>query len=266
MRKNEPPAQTLDEPPPQTLIVLPCYDEARRLAPEAFHLALQPRPWLRLLFVDDGSTDGTDQVLARLAADHPRIEVLTLPENRGKAAAVHAGLQRALQSHAPRIGYWDSDLATPLQELDGLSATMTRTDAFLVMGSRVQLLGRDIRRRSRRHYLGRLFATAASVTVNLPVYDTQCGAKLLRNDAVAREILAPPFVSRWIFDVEILARLERYDRRHHTRLAREAVVEHPLDAWHDVGDSKLRPAAALRAGVDLARLAWRHWPHRPHRP
>jgi glycosyltransferase involved in cell wall biosynthesis len=238
--------------------VLPCYNEARRLAPEAFYLALRPRPWLRLLFVDDGSTDGTARLLARLAADHERIDVLTLPANRGKASAVHAGLQRALRSEADHIGYWDSDLATPLEELDGMSAEMIRRGAFLVMGARVQMLGRAIHRLHRRHYLGRLFATGASLTVGLPVYDTQCGAKLVRNDAVAREILAPPFVSAWIFDVEILARLTDHDRRHGTRLSREAVVEYPLHVWHDVEGSKLRPAGALRAGLDLARLAWRY--------
>ncbi len=245
---------------PKTLIVLPCYNEAQRLAPEAFHLALRTRPWLHLLFVDDGSTDGTDAVLARLARDAgpERIRVHRLEHNRGKAGAVHAGLQLALDTDVPRVGFWDADLATPLSELDGMVTEMAHQNALLVMGSRVQLLGRAIRRRSTRHYVGRVFATAASLSLGLPVYDTQCGAKLFRNDPITREILAAPFTSRWAFDVEILARLQAYDRRHKTRLAREAVVEYPLRTWYDVSGSKLSTTDGLRAGVDLARIALRY--------
>src|ERR1041384_6274866 len=61
----------------------------------------------------------------------------------------------------------------------------------------------------RRHYLGRIFATAVSLALHSPVYDTQCGAKLFRPGAPLRDALSAPFRSRWIFDVELLARLDR---------------------------------------------------------
>lgn len=243
-----------------TLIVLPCYNEAARLSPRAFARILDERPWLHLLFVDDGSRDGSASLLSTVAAQNPRAEVLTLPKNRGKAAAVHQGLSRALASDAATIGYWDCDLATPFDELDAMLAELDGTGAFLVMGSRVRLLGRNVRRQSARHYVGRLFATAASLALDLPVYDTQCGAKLFRNDAVARAVLTPPFRSQWMFDVEILARIARYDERHGTHLATEAVLEHPLRHWVDVAGSKVRARDGVRAGLDLARIAlWRRW-------
>lgn len=246
-----------------TLLILPCYNEAARLDAEPFLRGLEARPWLRLLFVNDGSTDATEARLRELAQRAPaQIEVLSLPENRGKAGAVHAGLLRGLDSDASRLGYWDADLATPLEELDRLAAEMDRHDAFCVLASRVRLLGRAIQRRHARHYLGRLFATAASAVLSLPVYDTQCGAKLLRNDEAAREILTPPFSSRWIFDVELLSRVVAYDRRHATRLASTAIREVPLSAWQDVAGSKIRLRDGLRAGADLARIAWRL--RRPH--
>lgn len=245
---------------PETRLVVPAFNEASRMDPAPFLKALEDRPWLHLLLVDDGSTDATAAILADIAAAHERASLITLETNMGKAAAVHRGLGQVLRSDAARIGYWDSDLATPFAELDGMMAEMNRLDAFLVMGSRVRLLGRKVTRHGSRHYLGRAFATGASLALGLPVYDTQCGAKLFRNDMMARTILEPPFRSRWMFDVEILARIARYDEAHGTCVATTAVVEHPLGTWTDVHGSKVRARDGLRAGLDLARIAlWRRF-------
>jgi hypothetical protein len=117
-----------------------------------------------------------------------------------------------------------------------------------VLGSRIRLLGRRVRRSPARHYAGRVFATVASLKLRLPVYDTQCGAKLFRACGETRAAFERPFSSRWIFDVEILARLTG-------SLGPEAVaerlVEHPLAEWADVGESKLRLREALVAGLQL---------------
>jgi hypothetical protein len=121
------------------------------------------------------------------------------------------------------------------------------------MGSRVQLLGHAIQRRHGRHYLGRVFATCASLSLGLPVYDTQCGAKLFRHTPALVSALAAPFTSRWVFDVELLARLV-CPRPGITAIAMERIREEPLLSWTDIPGSKLRPAAALRCGLDLLRL------------
>ena len=78
-----------------------------------------------------------------------------------------------------------------------LLAVMQATGADLLLGSRVAMLGRDIHRSMVRHYLGRAFATAASIVLDLRVYDTQCGAKLIRRSAALLEALDEPFTSRW---------------------------------------------------------------------
>lgn len=245
----------------KTVLVVPAYNEADRLRPEAFEAFLQGDRETELVCVDDGSTDGTGQVLEELAADWTaRVEVLRLPENRGKAEAVRAGVARALDREPEAFGYWDADLATPFDEFPRLQRVLERRPAVdVVMGARVKLLGRQIRRRRIRHYTGRVFATAVSVVLGLPVYDTQCGAKLFRNVSCIRRIFSEPFTAGWIFDVELLARLLSVLRSDpEAPVPEEAIHELPLYEWTDVAGSKTRPRDFVRAARDLARIWWRY--------
>jgi len=234
------------------VVVVPAYNEAGRLDLAAFEAALALNAGLLLLFVDDGSTDATGTALATLASRHPdRIAVLAEPRNLGKAEAVRRGLLRALAAEPAVVGFWDADLAAPFSALPGLLEPLERDPAIqVVLGSRVRLLGRRIERRAIRHYLGRIFATAVSLALKAPVYDTQCGAKLFRAGAPLREALATPFRSRWIFDVELLARLGRRIPGGLAGAAREV----PLEQWTDIGGSRLRWHAFLRAPFELLRI------------
>src|SRR6266568_1094414 len=163
-----------------TVIVVPCFNEAARLRPDGFG-PLAEHPEIELLFVDDGSTDDTRRVLEGLAARWPRAHVLALPANGGKGEAVRRGMLDGLARGAACVGYLDADLATPADEMLRLrDELLGAAGASAVLASRVALLGRDIQRNPARHYLGRVFATTASVVLGLPVYDTQCGAKLFR--------------------------------------------------------------------------------------
>jgi dolichyl-phosphate beta-glucosyltransferase len=110
----------------------------------------------------------------------------------------------------------------------------------------VALLGHSIDRRAARHYLGRMYATAASLALSVPVYDTQCGAKLFRAGPTLTAALSNPFPDPWSFDVELLARL-LYPADDLPPLRPDEIVEVPLLEWRDVGGSKLDPAAALRS-------------------
>ncbi len=236
-------------------LIVPCFNEAARLDVPAL-AAFAQRDDVRLVMVDDGSRDDTLAVLHGLAAQAPdRVNVLAQAKKGGKGAAVRAGLDHAVAQGFSVVGYFDADLATPRDEVLRLRAVMDARDADVVMGSRVQRLGAAISRRPMRHYAGRVFATAAALAVAVPVYDTQCGAKLFRVTDTLRAALAAPFVSRWAFDVELLGRLlHGVDGAPAVPLDR--FVEVPLDRWTDVAGSKLRPRAMAIAVVDLARIAW----------
>ncbi len=242
------------------LVVVPCYNEARRLdaaAVEAFESFCQREPGIDFVFVDDGSEDATPERLALLESRlEGRATRLRHDTNRGKGEAVRTGIEWALaRGTADYVGYWDADLSTPLDEIPRFVEILdTRPDVDTVLGSRVKLLGRTIERRAVRHYLGRIFATAASQTLDLPVYDTQCGAKLFRSRPELVEVFREPFVSRWLFDVEILARMIRARRGGDAPPVSETVVELPLDRWCDVAGSKVGPADFFRAFLDLYRI------------
>lgn len=254
-------------------LVIPCYNEAQRLNRAAFEQALTMMGWLDLCFVNDGSTDRTADVLAALRATYPqRIDVLTLTANRGKAEAVRQGLLHASTS-SPLVGFWDADLASPIGECSALRDVLTTGSADWVFGIRLRSLGRLIVRRPLRHYLGRLFATVTSLALGIDSYDTQCGAKLFRATPLLRTVLAEPFRSRWIFDVEMLVRADALLRgaagSHGAPPSispvESLVHEHPLSRWEHQDGSKVRPTDFLRAMHDLRRVrADRvHWAGRP---
>ncbi len=253
--------QAIDHPSAcDTIVVVPCFNEAKRLDIAAFDGFLTRFADIALLFVDDGSKDDTPHLLERLRKQRPRqVYTLRLGSNVGKAEAVRRGVQLALRRRPAMVGYWDADLATPLETIPRFQTVLqSRPELALVMGSRVALLGRQIRRRWRRHVLGRVFATAASLVLGLPVYDTQCGAKLFRVTYGTAAVFRWPFGSRWIFDIEILARMTAIDRSGAGRGAAESIYEYPLEQWHDVAGSRLRLLDFPLAALELAAILWRY--------
>jgi dolichyl-phosphate beta-glucosyltransferase len=239
--------------PPQIIIVVPCYEEEQRLDREAFEAFRLDGYDLRYLFVNDGSKDGTLDLLTRIQeADRHRFLVLDLVDNHGKAEAVRRGVLEAVKERPDFVAFWDADLATPLAEIPGFMRVFeSRPEIAMVFAARVRLLGRDISRRSSRHYVGRVGATLISQSLGLAVYDTQCGAKMFRTSDDVTEVFLRPFLSRWIFDVEIIARLvKRWGR---DRVA-HSLYELPITRWHDVKGSKVRSTDFLRALRDLWRI------------
>ena len=226
-----------------SILTIPCFNEASRFDAKRFgELAAE----LDLHFVDDGSSDDTVEVIGRLCdSAGESVSLQALPANVGKGEAVRQGLLATIEKGVLIVGFADADLATPGPELVRLVAELENSDADVVLGSRIEMLGADVDRGMLRHYLGRVFATGASQVLGAAVYDTQCGAKFFRTSDGLRRALSQPFVSRWAFDVELIGRL---------LIEELELVEVPLRQWHDVAGSKLSPTAMARTGFELLKI------------
>ena len=243
-------------------VVVPCYNEAHRLNLAAFREFAESTPGdaIRILFVDDGSSDNTPEMLDELARSCPsRFQVKRLTRNVGKAEAVRAGLLDAAQSGATYVAFWDADLATPIQDVPPFMEVLDgRPDIEMVFGSRINLLGRSVHRNLARHYVGRVFATAAAVTLGIGIYDTQCGAKMFRVSDRFVEQLREPFLGGWIFDVEMIARDIRARRGTSLPRAETVIYEYPLMVWRDVAGSKIKATDWLIVAVNLGRIYFKY--------
>lgn len=235
------------------ILVVPCYNEERRLPVDALRAFRSGTATVEFCFVNDGSRDGTLALVESLAKEDPsRFSVVNLERNSGKAEAVRRGILAAIDRKPDLVGFWDADLATPLSEIPSfLEVFATRPEIEMVFAARVRLLGRSISRNPRRHYVGRVGATLISSSLGLAVYDTQCGAKLFRATDSVRKLFEDRFLSRWIFDVEIIARFVQHRGRD---AAAKAIYELPITAWHDVKGSKVKSGDFVKALMDLWRI------------
>ncbi|QFS83721.1 putative glycosyltransferase YkoT [Roseivivax sp. THAF40] len=234
----------------RTIIVVPCYNEAQRLDVGAFHAALEMLPGIDFLFVDDGSRDATLERLQDMAKRAPsRISVLALPRNGGKAEAVRQGLIEATARGAAITGYWDADLATPLDAIGDMLRVLNRHDHVeVIFGSRRPLLGHKIERADNRRLVSRICNALARVALRMPIGDTQCGAKMLRATPSLTRALAAPFQAGWLFDIELFSRLGT------NGTTQAAFYEMPLAEWYEIPGSKVSARAVLRAGVQMLGL------------
>lgn len=235
----------------KVLLIIPCYNEEKRLPVRDFLRFVEQGH--HLLFADDGSTDGTVSLFEKVFQNQKNIRIYKAPYNRGKAEVIRSAVVELNKMGIPHdiewVGFWDADLATPLTEVDYLMLFQkTFADgAKAIMGSRVLRLGGEIRRSSLRHYLGRGFATVASMMLGIRCYDSQCGAKIFHK-SILPIAFGAPFISKWVFDVEILLRLEKIQ-----------IIEVPLRKWEDVPGSKIRIGREFfRVMLDLLKMRKRY--------
>jgi glycosyltransferase involved in cell wall biosynthesis len=245
------------------LLIVPCYNEEFRLPVGKFAEFIESHLDYDFCFVNDGSTDKTRDMLHDLAKNAKNKYVVECPENLGKAEAIRFAINTSLKKKSyDFVGYWDADLSTPLEAIhDFLRVYEKFPTLSMVIGSRVKLMGRRITRKLYRHYFGRVFATAVSVMLDLPVYDTQCGAKIIRSD-LANKIFLQPFITPWFFDVELIFRTILLMGKEE---AEKAIYELSLKTWEDIGGSKLKISDFLKTPYYLFKIflhfQMRRWQH-----
>jgi len=238
---------------PRIIIVIPCFNEETRLPIQDYRKFLFNNG-VELLFVNDGSTDQTQLVLNRLKEEFSsQVHILNLPKNVGKAEAVRRGILAPVGlDKRDIIGFLDADLSTPFEEIDYFIREFGNPRVQFVFGSRISRIGARIKRFDHRHYFGRCVATLVSMYLRLPIYDSQCGAKFF-HAGFARKLFMAPFVSRWLFDVEIFRRIALMNMK-----VAECSLELPLHTWIEKGGSKIRLKDYLNLPVEFYRIA-RHY-------
>lgn len=232
-------------------LVIPAYNEEARL-PALLEILSSPADaavadagldLLEILMVDDGSSDGTREMLREAESSNPKLTAVLGPEeNRGKGAAIAAGVHRAKGRY---VLLADVDLSTPLDELPKLTAALSG-GADVAIGSR-GIEGATVERGpAHRKLTGRVFSSTVRMLTGLEVRDTQNGFKLLPSEE-ARGLFADQICPGFAFDVELLVRAE---------LAGLEIAEVPVLYIHD-SRSRVHVATAsvhmLREVVELVR-------------
>lgn len=198
---------------------------------------------LEVVLVDDGSRDGTPEVveatIAELGIDRAR--VLRLPANRGKGAAVRAGMLAS--TGATRV-FVDADLCVGADDIERCFTTLEAGEADVVYGTRAHAHSSlDRSQPGYRVLTGRIFNLVLRTLRLTEELDTQCGLKGLTADASAL-VMEPLVTERFAFDVEVLARAGRAGLR----------LEGLPVRWSHVEASRVRP---LHDGVEMLRAAVR---------
>ena len=227
---------------PALSVVVPAFNEEDRLGPTLDRISAYcaaAHPSFEVIVADDGSRDGTVAL-----AEARGVRVISLGRNRGKGAAVRAGMLAARGDH---VLFSDADLATPIEELGKLEAVMAAGND-VVIGSRA-VAGAEIRTRQHpiREGMGRSFNLIVRALLLGGIRDTQCGFKLFTR-AAAHDLFGRATIDGFAFDVEIL-----WLARDRYRVAETPVV------WRHVEESKVSPGIdAARMLRDVVRLRLRH--------
>jgi dolichyl-phosphate beta-glucosyltransferase len=228
--------------PVELSIVIPAYNEAGRLDEtlQTLLAAAPPGPdgW-EIRVVDDGSIDGTAEIVRRAADRDARI-VLQREPHRGKGGALRAGL---LAARGALRFMCDADLSMPVAELPRFTAAVPAT-CDIAIGTREGPGARRLGEPGYRHAMGRVFNLVVRLLGPFGVNDTQCGFKMF--SAAAVEAIFPwTTIDGWAIDVEVLTI---------ARLRGLRVREIPIE-WHYRERSQVSPVRdALRMTRDVVRI------------
>jgi dolichyl-phosphate beta-glucosyltransferase len=220
-------------------VVVPAYNEEERLPRtiEQIERYLHGKNAdFELILVDDGSADGTRQVMDAAAQRYASVHVEALPHNRGKGRALAVGVEAA---KGDEILLTDADLSTPIEELDKLQAAL-QGGAGVAIASRALRGSRvEVSQPLYRVLMGKGFNLIVQAVLLPGIWDTQCGFKLFRGD-VARKVFAHLSTDGFGYDPEVLYRA----RKQGVKIAEIPVV------WRNSAETKVR---AVRSSLDMLR-------------
>lgn len=228
-------------------IIIPCYNEEKRLKIQSLNLLLEETE-ADIFLANDGSSDGTLNIITQFSGENPgRCFVIDFSKNQGKANTIYKSVNEVIAMEKYEyVGYFDADFSTPVSEMKRMIASLNWETYSFLIGSRVLLLNTKIKRKWKRHIIGRSIVTFINLKFNLGIYDTQCGAKFF-SIALARECFDKPFNTSWLFDIEIFIRLKKKNLLYCGK-------EFPLKEWYDIDGSKLSWKTSFKILNELYRL------------
>jgi len=214
---------------PNLLLLIPAYNEERRIEPVlrdyARYFQANYRGKFQLIVVLNGCRDDTEGVVRRVAEDFSCVGLLVFPDPIGKGGALIEGLK--LAPLADVIGYVDADGATPPAALHDLVKRIGEADC--VIGSRWLPGARlHVEQSGKRQFASRMFHRIVQLFFNMHIKDTQCGAKVVRREAVDR-IHSALCIADMAFDINLLYSLKHAGFR---------ILEVPTE-WTDKIGSKV---------------------------
>ncbi|MDH3381479.1 MAG: response regulator [Flavobacteriaceae bacterium] len=235
-------------------VVIPCYNEEKRLLSEEFLEFVEKHSGYHLCFVNDGSKDKTLDVLNEIRKGREDyITVYDCEKNGGKAEAVRLGmLFMAEKEDLDYIGFLDADLSTDLLDFDDLVSTIENSEYKIVSGSRISRMGANITKESARKIISMTINYIIRKILRMDFKDTQCGAKIFSKEVI-NIAFKEKFVTKWIFDVEIFIRMRKYFGLNN---AKAMLCEKPLKRWIHADGSKLSMKDSVKIIFQLAQIAW----------
>jgi len=234
-------------------VVIPCYNEEKRLLSEEFNKFIASNLGYHLCFVNDGSKDNTLEVLYKLKNNNERrISVYDCEKNGGKAEAVRLGmLHLAQQQQFDYIGFLDADLSTDFEDFDALVDTIKNSEFKIVSGSRMARMGADIEKESARAIISKTINFIIRKTLGMNFKDTQCGAKIMTKEIIEKTF-QKKFLTKWLFDVEIFMRMRNL---YGLETAKSYICEKPLNRWIHADGSKLSFKDSLKIVFQIGQIA-----------
>ena len=233
-------------------IVVPAFNERHRLGPMLQRYVGYFTPCYKdeveFIVVVNGSTDGTADAAREAFGSCPAVRIINEPRKIGKGAAVRLGFE---QAKGALIGFVDADGSTPPNAFQALVDHIGTGDAIIASrwraGSRV-----SPKQPLARRVASRIFNGLVRLFFGLRLTDTQCGAKLMKREALQR--IGPKLgLTRWAFDVDLLFQFKREGYK---------ILEVPTE-WHDAADSKLNVVrASFEMFVAMCRLRLLYSPFR----
>jgi len=232
-------------------LIVPCFNEALRLDPK-YYEDLLTQTEVSLVFINDGSTDNTLNLLTALKNRNPgRIILVSLQNNLGKANAIREGMllfHNSLDKNPDFLGYLDADCAFGISDIKKLFEISTNKkigEYDVISMARIDLAGRSVQRKRYRQIIGRILGIFLRLTLpNFKMYDTQTGLKIFRCQSSLFQALDNQFETRWFIDLEIILRLQQTKPN-------LLIWEEPCDKWQDIDNSKIEGKQVFQVIRDM---------------